>query len=44
MTVTLLIPTLNEIDGMREIMPKIEEGWCDQILILDGGSTDGTVE
>jgi glycosyltransferase involved in cell wall biosynthesis len=44
MTVTLLIPTLNEIDGMREIMPKIKEGWCDQILILDGGSTDGTVE
>ena len=44
MTVTLLIPTLNEIDGMREIMPRIEEGWCDQILILDGGSTDGTVE
>jgi glycosyltransferase involved in cell wall biosynthesis len=44
MKVTLLVPTLNEIDGMREIMPKIEEGWCDQILILDGGSTDGTVE
>lgn len=44
MTVTLLIPTLNEIDGMREIMPKIKDGWCDQILILDGGSTDGTIE
>lgn len=43
-TVTLLIPTLNEIDGMREIMPRIEAGWIDQILILDGGSTDGTIE
>src|SRR5262245_5326909 len=43
-TVTLLIPTLNEIDGMREIMPRIDPGWIDQILILDGGSTDGTIE
>ena len=44
MTVTLLIPTLNEIDGMRAIMPEVAAGWCDQIIILDGGSTDGTVE
>ena len=26
-TVTLLIPTLNEITGMRAIMPKIEREW-----------------
>jgi glycosyltransferase involved in cell wall biosynthesis len=43
-TATLLIPTLNEITGMREIMPKIRREWVDQILILDGGSTDGTIE
>src|SRR5438132_9105550 len=43
-TSTLLVPTLNEIDGMRVIMPRIEPGWVDQILILDGGSTDGTIE
>ena len=43
-TATLLIPTLNEITGMREIMPKIQRDWVDQILILDGGSTDGTIE
>ncbi len=42
--VTLLALTLNEIDGMKVIMPAIEKDWCDQILILDGGSTDGTVE
>ncbi len=44
MKTTLLIPTLNEIDGMRAIMPQIQRDWVDQILIVDGGSTDGTVE
>jgi len=44
MTTTLLIPTLNEIDGMKEIMPKVKKEWCDQILIIDGQSTDGTAE
>ena len=43
-TVTLLVPTLNEIVGMKEIMPLIKREWVDQILILDGGSTDGTIE
>jgi glycosyltransferase involved in cell wall biosynthesis len=43
-TVTLLVPTLNEIDGMKAIMPQVRRDWVDQILILDGGSTDGTVE
>ncbi len=43
-TTTLLVPTLNEIDGMKLIMPQIGRDWCDQIVILDGGSTDGTVE
>jgi glycosyltransferase involved in cell wall biosynthesis len=43
-TVTLLVPTLNEIVGMKAIMPQIERQWVDQILILDGGSTDGTIE
>jgi len=44
MKVTLLIPTLNEIDGMRTIMPQISKDWYDQLIILDGGSTDGTIE
>jgi glycosyltransferase involved in cell wall biosynthesis len=41
---TLLIPTLNEIDGMKIIMPQIKREWCDQILVVDGNSTDGTPE
>lgn len=44
MKTTLLIPTLNEIDGMRVIMPRVSRSWFDQILIVDGGSTDGTIE
>lgn len=42
MKVTLLVPTLNEINGMKTVMPHIKPGWCDQILIVDGQSTDGT--
>jgi glycosyltransferase involved in cell wall biosynthesis len=41
---TLLVLTLNEIDGMKIIMPQIKKEWCDQIIIVDGGSTDGTIE
>jgi len=41
---TLIVCTLNEIDGMRAIMPQIKKGWCEQIIVLDGGSTDGTIE
>jgi len=44
MKVTLLVLTLDEIEGMKIIMPKIKREWVDQILILDGGSTDGTIE
>ena len=41
---TLLLPTLNEIDGMRLIVPQLPISLFDDILVLDGGSTDGTVE
>jgi glycosyltransferase involved in cell wall biosynthesis len=44
MKVTLLILTLNEIEGMKKIMPLIKKDWVDQILIVDGNSTDGTLE
>lgn len=42
--ITLFVPTLNEIDGMKAIMPQVKKSWVDEILVLDGGSTDGTVE
>jgi len=40
----LIIPTLNEIDGMKTVVSKIKKEWVDEIIIVDGGSTDGTVE
>jgi len=42
--ITLLVMTLNEIDGMKAIMPRIKREWFDQIIVVDGGSTDGTIE
>jgi glycosyltransferase involved in cell wall biosynthesis len=44
MTTTLVALTLNEIDGVKAILPQIDPTWFDQILILDGGSRDGTIE
>lgn len=44
MKITLLVPVLNEIDGLKQIMPKIKPGWVDQILVVDGGSIDGSFE
>ena len=41
---TLLVMTLNEVDGMKVIMPQINKDWCEQIIIVDSGSTNGTIE
>ena len=43
MTTTLFIPTLNELDAMRVVLPQIDRAWVDQILVVDG-STDGTAD
>ena len=44
MRTALIIPTLNEIDGVKAVMPQIDRSWCDEVLVIDGGSTDGTLE
>ena len=43
-TITLLLPTFNEIDGFKNIFPKVNQELFDDILVVDGGSKDGTVE
>ena len=44
MSIIVFVLTLDEIDGVSEIMPKIKKEWADKIIFVDGGSTDGTVE
>ena len=44
MTTDLLVMTLNEIEGFKKIMSKVNKQWVDHIVIVDGGSNDGTIE
>jgi glycosyltransferase involved in cell wall biosynthesis len=44
MKITLLIPTLNEEQGMRHVMPLVDRSIFEQILVVDGNSKDKTVE
>lgn len=44
MKTTLVVPALNELEGLRAIMPRVKPEWCEQVIVLDGHSTDGTIE
>ena len=44
MTLTLFVPVLNEIDGLRAFMPGIPPGLFSQILVVDGQSVDGSAD
>lgn len=41
---TLIIFTLNEIEAVRSLFERIPFGSVNESLVIDGGSTDGTVE
>lgn len=43
-TMALLLPTLNELNGLKAIIPFIDRSLVDDIVVVDGGSTDGTLE
>ncbi|MBF0144054.1 MAG: glycosyltransferase family 2 protein [Magnetococcales bacterium] len=43
MSFALILPTLNEIDGLRATVPRLDRGLFERIVVVDGGSTDGTV-
>lgn len=43
-SITLLVLSLNEYHGIKAIMPKVDSSLFTQIIFLDGGSNDGTIE
>ena len=49
-SVTVLLPTLDEAEGIAEVVPRIPiqelraSGWVVSVLVVDGGSDDGTIE
>lgn len=43
-SIVLLIPTFNELQGLKATIPFIDRTLFDDIVVIDGGSRDGTVE
>ena len=41
--VTVVIPTLNEERNLCHVLPRVPS-WIDEVIIVDGRSTDGTIE
>ncbi|MCX7885935.1 MAG: glycosyltransferase family 2 protein [Verrucomicrobiae bacterium] len=44
LTFALIMPTLNEVEGMRAVLPRIDRSLFKEIIVVDGHSTDGTAE
>lgn len=42
--VSLVMPTKNEIEGLRAVLPRIDRTLFDEIIVADGHSTDGTAD
>lgn len=43
-TIALLLPTLNELQGLKATVQFIDRTLVDEIIVVDGGSRDGTIE
>ena len=44
MSFSLVILTLNEIVGCKLIIPRINKSLFNELICIDGGSNDGTIE
>jgi glycosyltransferase involved in cell wall biosynthesis len=42
-TLSVVIPALNEVENLPHVLPLIPS-WVDEVLLVDGQSTDGTTE
>lgn len=40
----MIILSRNELLGMKEVLPRIRKEWVDEIIVMDGHSTDGSAE
>ncbi len=43
-TVSVIIPTLNEAKNLPLVFPYLPMSWIDEVILVDGRSTDNTVE
>ncbi len=42
-TVSVVIPALNEADSLPHVLPRIP-AWVDEVILVDGASVDGTMD
>lgn len=44
MKTTVVMPTLNEVETIEESLTRLPKDLIDEVLVIDGHSTDGTIE